>query len=153
MEWELEVDGKKMAVKDVSQLEVELQGPELWAARSLVLERVKRRQIPRWEKIVYRLLGLRSPESEARGTLEVSLSSKHALVVFIRNDNDDGVVGIREQTTSGRIEFVTPAGEKFMESASQCISRDAAFSAIAAFMRTGKRPTGLIWQPAGERKR
>lgn len=151
MEWELEVDGKRTVIKDASQLEDLLLAAQ--TARMLALERVRRKRVPRWEKIVYRMLGLRSVESEAHGTLEVSLSGDQAFVVFMRNDDDDGAVGTTEHTGSGRVDFVTPTGEKFSEAASRCISRDDALAAMIAFMRCEKRPSDLKWVPVGERSR
>jgi hypothetical protein len=153
MEWELEVDGRRTVITDVSLLQSVLYAPETRSARMLTLERIKRKRVPRWEKIVYRMLGLRLQESEAQGTLEVSISSDHAFVVFTRNDDDDGAIGTTENTASGRVEFLTPAGEKFSEAASRCIPRDDALAAMLAFMRNAKRPSDLMWSPVGKPSR
>ena len=153
-DWEFEVDGRRTVVGEAPQLEALLRAPETKCARVLALERVVRKRVPRWETAVYRMLGLRSPASEARGTIEVSVAGERAFVVFLRDDDDDGAVGITDHdVAAGRVEFVTAAGEKFFEAASCCVSRDQALAAMLAFMRSAKRPPGFKWVPVGKRPR
>ena len=153
MKWELEIDNRRQEVRDAQHLESLLRSDEVHSAVSVVLERVEPRQPSRFERLVYRLLGLQVPEHTPRGTLHLSLASDRAMAVFTKSDDEDGAIA----TVSGdrlpgipTIQFVTPRGEPFSEPAECCIRRDTALNLLRAFYETGRRPRGPKWIPVAK---
>ena len=90
-------------------------------------------------------------EHEPHGTLQLSLTPGRAMVVFMKDDDDDGVVATAGDGNGHEmIEFVTPRGERFSEPARCCVSREVAFAALREFYQTAKRPKHVEWVRVAE---
>ncbi len=150
MNWILEIDEKRFALEDSRELEQLLNSDAGQSAVSITLKRVHARPPAKWEKIIYPLLGLVIPQDEPRGTIEISVSGSRALMVYLKDDSDDGSIGVGgEEAASGEVEFTTTAGEKFYEPAQECIARADAIAALLEFYSTSKRPRAITWKRVG----
>ncbi|MBI5387898.1 MAG: hypothetical protein HZA90_24820 [Verrucomicrobia bacterium] len=151
MHWQLEINDRSQLVSDFAHLDALLRTKEAQSAVSLSLERVQQHHRPRWERLLYRVLGVPLAEHEAHGTLVLSLTPDRAMAVFMKDDDDVGVVA----TAGGAnghdlVEFVTSRGERFSEPARCCITREMAFAALREFYQTTKRPKSIEWMRVEE---
>lgn len=74
--WLLEIDGQPQQIESSEMLETTLLSKEVQSAASVSLERIRLRTVPRWERFVYRALGVPLQERECLGLLLVCLSPR-----------------------------------------------------------------------------
>ena len=147
LSWIAKVDGREITVRDQRDFESLMGSEAVRSSSNLTLERVRSVPRPKWERILYRILGLVLPDHESRGAIEIAFSSERASVVFIRDDDDCGAVAVDpERSETESIEFRTEAGEKYREVARETVGRANAQACLAEFFKSGRRPKSLRWQ-------
>ena len=148
MKWHLNIDKGQYEILDDLEFQNLITSNDAQSAANLALELVEEHQRSRFEKILYRLLGLKIEDNVPKGRLEISLNKEKALIIFLEDDGDNGSVGtVFDQPDNSRDfeDFITPNGERFQEPTINCVDRNIAIDTLSEFFRTKRRPKNLKW--------
>jgi hypothetical protein len=147
MAMRLEIDEKEVPVESRRDLEELLASDHAQCVRAVVLVTVVERRSSRFERALYKVLGLRLPQVEEQGTIQVLVADNLAHMSFRESEHDRGVVAVTWDyaDSSAQIQFLTGHGEPFVVRRERCVPLASAWRAVLEFYDTGRRPTSVAW--------
>lgn len=130
-EWSVTVSSKEQLL-DLIQQKLDQASGDI----TLSKQGVERRAL--FERILYRVLGLRIPTEEC--SLQAVFARKLALLVFVTDDGEWTSRNPESSDPTTAVELKTARGEPFVTSADKCVPLETAHEAMIEFFSTGNRP-------------